>query len=322
MSELSRMVCTFCLLLAACGGEGGNGGSANGGGVAVVTVPTPPPTTAPPASYPLAMDLSRDREMFGQGVELTAMFRYVPGKPRDIPPESVSSSIITGRYRTVFTFRAADTAAWLNYDGEVSNYTASDLIVPRFKNDLAWSRESNDERAADFFVIAQPNLDESYVAASRQLIYQAEGFDVPLTQNIHRYFLFGSRTLSEDLSRAGGSTYRAFLATTSFSLSEKGFYGKADEVSVDHAAGTITSSIVVTEGNLVEGLAPMSTTLTLTGGYGSNGFIGRITSAGGRYGGSFAGDLFGPNGQELGLVIMITRTDGSRMIGLLTARRG
>jgi hypothetical protein len=331
-SKLTWMAASPLLLLASCGG--GESGSSNASGpvVAPTTPPpvasTPDPTPSPSPAYAAAFAFDRDQQFLGQGVELSTINRFDSTVPSFSRVESVSALIQPNRTGTEFRFAAASATASVRYNSDTSNFVSNEISA-RSDTQIAWVRAPTSTQRADLFVTAKPSSDYRYVNLARQSIGQnyVGGGSGSATQALERYYLFGSRTVDSDIPRTGSVSYQTVIFTSPANAGGSGLTGGSDAsevakvLQIDHATGALTATIFVSQAGTIAGTPPETATLLLTGRSSSDGFTGSITSADGRYTGSFAGDLFGPAGVEIGLVIVLTRTDGTKLVGIITARR-
>ena len=82
------------------------------------------------------------------------------------------------------------------------------------------------------------------------------------------------------------------------------------------------ATMAAPQASYLTGTTPERATLILSGTIEArNQITGTITSPDSGYSGRFVGRLFGPQGAELGVMIELTRGDGTRQIGIFTAAR-
>jgi hypothetical protein len=310
-----------CLALAACG-RSDDGGGGNAGGVTTPPVIVPPPSNPPAPTYSTAFDFSQDQDLRGRAAEVHTVtdVNGVAGKASQTitlqDDRTLSELVYTASTGVISThFDVSDSRAG-------GSQVGPDDLTYRSNKEITWDRSLSSKYNAELLDIKRPADTYLYVNVTKEIDQGTPAADGSGRISNNRYYVFGSRTVDSDVPRAGSSTYLALALTTAAAIDGgTELSGNTGSLQVDYAAGKVSATISLAQTNTPSGGAPEAVTLVFSGDSNSDGLKGSVTSTDGRYTGSFAGDLFGPSGIELGLAFVLTRTDGVHVVGTLLARR-
>lgn len=318
------------------------GGGGTSGGENIVTVsptPTPTPTPPPPSpspSYPTAFDFSIDRSFSFP----MAMAYYVERYTSDVPPyyslESWGGELYKWSFlQSKLIYSQASETFSISHDGVTTAFGPSELT--RKEEGLRWFFKQLAEPAKydslDLYTFA-PNL--KFVAfgtqdtrSSARGTGQAAG-----TLSTTRYFLFGAPTVVSDIPKSGDFTYRVGGQTSSPYGLDGGvkFSIRSGNIQISQGMTRVTGTLDIEQLGSVNGSAQQKGQITIFGTINpdSNEISGSIsgTTVQLTLTGEFAGQLYGPQGSELGLVLVLRRNDFLRggmalppIVGVLAGAR-
>jgi hypothetical protein len=140
------------------------------------------------------------------------------------------------------------------------------------------------------------------------------------TSIIERRLTGGSSTIAADVPRSGAAEYRILVTAVSYSgPSLNGFVAQNVDLSVNYATREVRGNITVA--STVSNLPATSVTLTVAGQIAetSNRISGSVTSSDGGTG-RLAGELYGPQGGELGIAFTLLRS-GDQLAGTIVGAK-
>lgn len=286
------------LLLAGCGGDSGSS-------AVVVPAPTGTPTPTPTSPAPTPSPT---------------------GSTGEIKPTATSRSIDSVQFLTVdsatkrTSSRSVDapgTPFSIAYDASARRYTVQndqftrvfgpaqfgqETSVPDLFPRVEYSlRTASDE---DFLVIfkapnASPAIPLSHAAygAWQHSIFQASSTRIRLD-----YFTYGTPTPAASVPQTGTATYR-WAGTANYAEDRQLFFAQASgTMVVDFAAKTVSVTVVLSGTDFFGGNFGGLTSFQANGPISGNSLGGLLVFETIGFGGSFQGQFYGPNAEEMGIV--------------------
>lgn len=290
----SRAVAVVALsALSACSGGGGSN-SQNG----VINTPQPNPTPTPTSSaqYPLATDFTKDRIESGYGTRFERFRAYGHNSPGwvDVALQTTTTvGAVIG-----FSYQANPIgyqATYLNERATFANATA--YTQAPWLGHLDYDPAPANPHPRYFRVVkrgetAKDQLNYVGLVTWSDFTQNFEHDGVDGDREIMRYHLYGAETLDTEIPKTGAFVYR---------LSDLSRFGPFD-VRMNWDTSTITGTVRVpcpsgetcTNGDLGD--------LTFSGILeGGDRILGTMGGSAG-YSGTFVGNFYGPNAQEIGIV--------------------
>ncbi|MET0269933.1 MAG: hypothetical protein ABW173_05845, partial [Sphingomonas sp.] len=282
-----------------------------------------PPAPAPTPTFTYVdFDLSQDRVFAGQVASASTTERYTSDVAPFYTIESQDASLERNRGALELAY-AASRSLVIRFAGETVTFAPADVQSSSGEG-IVWRRARDTSRRGDAATFGRLQ-NHRYVYVAVQDI--DEDVRQPNTaaafRTTTRYLLIGERTRDGDVPTSGMSSYEAFLGTTTVGRNRGGglTLSGGGTLSVDHATGTFNARLNVVQGSIPTGTEPERATLVLEGTVTTSGVTGTITSPDSGYTGQFTGDLFGPRAIETGMVLTLSRPDGTRAAGRLFGRR-
>jgi hypothetical protein len=258
--------------------------------------------------YDTAFDLGRDRNISLYGSELTAIGTDGGAGSTGFSYSSIGAALIDTFRSPTFGYNATSQQSSLTLSNLAPQTFGSTQISLRDVDRLVYITPTG------FFTFAQPGPGiGTFPAALRYtvLVTQSDqsrnaagNLDIR-----ERRFVGGTTTVAADVPRTGSATYRILL--TSYAQApggSNGFVAQGSELTVDHATGAIRGTVTA---NSIVANAP-AVTIAVS-------FTGQVSTSSGRLNGSlstadggtgqFVGELFGPQGVELGAAFALSRGD-------------
>ncbi|MBB3692058.1 transferrin-binding protein-like solute binding protein [Sphingomonas sp. BK580] len=270
--------------------------------------PTPTATPTPAATYDLAFDFSRDRSFQPNGAQLTAIGTQTNAGNTYA---SISAKLYEPSDVPFFTFASSTKQAGVSV-GNLAGQT-----YPGSQITLQQSDRTTYQSPTGFLAIGQlgpqlgglpAHLRYSFVLNQYESSFRPSGgFDV-----LERRMVAGASTAASDVPRSGTATFQAVLLAEGVSATgEDGYAASHATLSLDFVTRTITGTITATS---TSGSAS-SIVLTVTGQLSATGnrLAGSVTTADGGTG-TFNGELYGPQGAEIGLAFALAR-NSQQVIG-------
>ena len=312
-------------LLASCGG---GGGGSDGGSVGVVpgptgtpsptpsTSPSPTPSATPTFAYDIAFDFTRDRLIPLIGAQIITVATDSGGRLLYNP---IAASLIEATAVGTLRYEGASQQA------SIGLFNAAPQSYPGSQITLRQADRLTYEAPSGFLSIGQPGpslgslpapLRYTVVAVQTVATREPSG----QTNIIERRLVGGASTVAADVPRSGTAPYRVLAAAVSYAPNSlNGFVAQNVDLSVDYATrdvrGTITLASTVTS------LPATTVTLTIAGQISdtSNRIAGSVTSSDGGTG-RLTGELYGPQGGELGIGFTLLRS-GDQLAGTIVGAR-
>lgn len=300
------------LVLAACGGGGSSGTPISSPTPTPAPSPTPVPSPSPSPSptYALATDFSVDRQYTGWGVEAVRDYRAPPpGSPAGTP--GTSTYAITLRPETVgagFTYTAANKTYAVRWGDFVKTYgPATDglnagrmpfSMLDDFQRYHPWTDSASSDYARYFGAIRWSRF---------------EGSSNAIFDSVSRNYsaIFGTKTVVTDLPTSGTYVFSFFPEITAVNPPRAAngsdiyqIVQNSWSVRIDYATRLLIGTIRLDPSTAAPaGTQPLTITMSgsiepdrtsVNGGFSGTGISGEFT-----------GNLFGPQGRELGFVYRI-----------------
>jgi hypothetical protein len=293
------VVLASVILLTACGGDSGSGTTSQ---APPVVSPSPTPTPLPTPTYLSARDFSMNRSSGGFGVRFETFAPY--GQPVQ-QKRTLDLSLASGSADAAFTYTANPQKYELSFLREVGTFTnIRPYEVASVVGDQDYDPASPSPIRRLFRVVEKESV-------SAIFSYEYVGY-VSWTQtdtnytvagqqgdrDLSRLFLYGAKTLENDLPKNGTSLFRVPVSVV-------GNYEL--EFAINWADGSITGNTkYICIGNRSCSTQTVTgSEIRMTGRFdGSGRFTGAITGTLG-YSGDFTGAFYGPQARELGLVAVI-----------------
>jgi hypothetical protein len=308
-------------------------GSGDGGStsmpVAVTPSPTPTPSATPTPTFTYGtFDLEANRSLVGQLATVRTTVRYVSDTSPFYAIESQDAELRPARYAAEWDYQA-NRSIFVRLPSETVALTATDVSGSEASSNVTgvqWRRPRVGSTRGDAAAFARLAPYEYLYFVSHEA---DEDVRTPGTASAFRqtfqYGLVGERTRDGDAPTAGTTTYAATISTSAVARNGGSGFASADAptfaITVDHATGQVVARFNAYQPGTVTGTQSARATLVFTGTVTAGGLIGTITSPDTGYTGTFAGDLFGPQAVEIGLVFTLSRPDGDRAAGRLVGRR-
>lgn len=301
------------LMLAGCGGDSGGSGLEP---VVAQPAPTPVPTATPTPTYATAFDFTRDRSFQPIGAQITATAR-VTGSGNTY--SEIDATLLDVVNAASFTY-VANTQTSIISTGNVAGLTYPGTQIG-LRGDDRFVYNAPDGTLS----VAQPGPQlGGFPAALRYTVVVSQS-DQPRNAdgtraNLDRRLVTGAGTIAADVPRSGNATYRILLGASALSSTSSGGYVAQDAtLTINYATGAVAGTI--TAPNSVSNGTQPALVLTFTGQLGAtnNRLAGSLTAADGGTG-QFIGELYGPQGVEVGLAFVATRSN-ERIVGALAGAR-
>lgn len=318
--------CIAVAILAGCGGGGSSAppSSGNAPTPAPSPTPTPTPTPTPPPTYAFATDFSADRQYAGWGVEAVADYKAPPfGSPSgtrgtttytvSLKPETLGAG---------FSFTAATRTYVVRWVDFTKSYgpTVDGLNSGR-----------QPFSAVDDFVRYHPWIDNASQDYARYFgafnWSRFEGSNSGGDFISRRYAsIFGVKTLPSDLPSTGLSRLTFFPALEAVNpprtTDGSDIYRLAQDAwsaQIDWPSRRITGTLRLDPSPAAPaGTQPLAIAMAGTIDADRTSISGQFSGSG--IGGEFTGNLFGPQGREVGFAYRITIAGGEAYAGATGAR--
>lgn len=329
MGSLPSRVLAGCLpvwLLAACGGGGGSAGSGTPvASPAPAPAPAPAPSPSPTPTYGLATDFTSDRQYTGWGVEIVRDYKAPPpGSPAGATGTAVYA--VTLKPETLgagFSYTAANNTYTVRWEDFSKSYgpAVDTLLVNRIpislKDDFRRYHPWIDNSSSDY---------ARYLGAIDWQRYEGNGnaLSDSVTRNYHA--IFGIKTLPSDLPASGTYVFSFFPEINAVSppraADGSNLYQLAQSswtMRIDYATRAITGTLRLDPSSSAPaGTQPLLITISGTLEADRTSVAGQFSGA--AAGGSFTGNLFGPQGRELGFAYRITIGGAEAYAGVAGSR--
>lgn len=310
----SAALCVALLSLSACGGGGGSSAPpASSAPTPAPTSPLPMPTatSSPTPIYALATDFSADRQYTGWGVEAVRDYRAPP-------PGSPGGTQGTVTYTV--TLKPETLGAGFSYDAASKTYVVRWVDFTKTYGPTAdgLNLGRSPFSTLDDFLRYHPWTDNAsgdyarYFGAIRW--NRNEGTGNGATDSLSRSYsaIFGTKTVPGDLPSSGTVAFTFFPEISAvnpprtssgsdiYRIVQNSWFAR-----IDFATRTLTGTLRLDPSSAAPpGTAPL--TITMSGSIETD-----RTSVSGQFsgtgiGGEFTGNLFGPQGRELGFAYRIT----------------
>lgn len=314
-------VVLLSITVVACGGGGGSAPPPTGGGTpppAPVTPPPPPPP--PPPTYELATDFSADRQYPGWGVEVVSEYKAPP-------PGSAAGTAGTRTYQV--TFRPETLGAGFTYTAATKTYVVRWIDFSKSYGPTVDGLNVGRQpfSALDDFVRTHPwtdNASQDYARYFGTITWgRFEGSNNAAQDSVVRsyYSVFGTKTLASDVPRTGVYNYTFFPVLTQFAppkmVDGSDLYRVVQDswsAKIDWPTRTLTGTLRLDPvPSAPAGTQPLAIAMTGTVEADRTSVVGKFAATG--VTGEFTGNLFGPQGRELGFVYRITINGSEAFVG-------
>lgn len=326
----------ICLLLVSCGGGDGASPppSSNVPSPTPSPTPLPPPMTSPsptPAptpspTYALATDFSGDRQYTGWGVEAVEDYR---GPPQGSPPGTAGTSTFS------VTTRPETLAAGFGYTAATQIYIVQWFGFSRSYGPTVDGLNAGRQpfSSTDGFVRFHPWIDNSSSDFTRYLGIirwsHAEGSNNALFDSVIRNYnsVFGIKTLPSDVPISGTYSFTFFPDLTAVDQPRTSDGADLYQITqfswsaqIDWPTRAVSGTIRLEPSiSAPAGTPPIIISMNGEVGAGRTSVVGRFSGTG--ISGEFTGNLFGPQGREIGFVYRIM-IDGKEAYAGAAGARG
>ena len=311
------------LLLAGCGGGSGSGTGDNGTAVvpgapsSPLPTPTPSPTQSPALTYANAFDFSRDRSFQALGASLRVI------RPFNTNASEIESVLQPNDSTISASYTAGTGSILVRYEGVQS--TVSGAPATRSDSEIAWTQGPTATSRSEVVAFVPPLPRYQSIIWGRF----ATQTTLPMSagvEDVNRLLLAGSSTVPADIPTIGGAGFAPILRATAQTTNGPRLFSETGNVTmrVEYATRIFTASIPYLETGSDPSRAPETGGLTFSGTLNpiTNEVSGSVYSYDTSWSGAFTGRLYGPGGDELGVIFAMRRAgDGARAVGELAGKR-